>query len=113
MIKSLFGSRPDRLGAGGGGEAVRARPRVGARAGRRDPPIHRQVAAVSDRPLPRQDGRSGCAPLVERERDLRADLEPAVRVLGADHDGGELRRRRSRALLRSGRRAARRGGPTT
>ena len=43
-------------------EAVRPRPRVGARARRRHPPVHRRVAAVPDRSLPRQDGtaRSSC-----------------------------------------------------
>ena len=37
-------------------EAVRPRPRVGPRAHRRDPRVHRRVAAVPDRPLPREDG---------------------------------------------------------
>ena len=40
---------------------------------------------------------------------LRADLEPQLRLGGRDHDGGELRGRGSRPLLRSRRRAARRG----
>ena len=34
-----------------------------------------------------------------RERDPRADLEPQLRVVCPDHDGGELRRGRPRALL--------------
>ena len=40
---------------------------------------------------------------------LRADLEPQLRLVRADHDGRGLRRRGPRALLRPGRRAARRG----
>ena len=60
---------PDRERARRGREAVRPRPRVGARARRRDPPVHRRVAAVPDRPLPREDGpRRDPLPAV-RERD--------------------------------------------
>ena len=67
-------------------------------------------AALPDRPLPREDG-AGRDPLpAVRERDLRADLEPQLRLVRADHDGRGLRRRRPRPLLRPGRRAARRGG---
>ncbi len=48
--------RPDR-----GREAVRPRPRVGPGAGRRAAPVRRRVAALPDRPLPRQDGHGGAA----------------------------------------------------
>ena len=99
---------PDRARARRGREAVRPRPRVGARAaGRaRGPPA--RGAALPDRPLPREDGaRRDPLPAV-RERDLRADLEPQLRLVRADHDGRGLRRRRPRALLRPGRGAARR-----
>ena len=102
------GRGPDRARARRGREAVRPRSRVGARAaGRaRGPPA--RGAALPDRPLPREDG-AGRDPLpAVRERDLRADLEPQLRRVRADHDGRGLRRRRPRALLRPGRRAARR-----
>ena len=69
---------------------------------------HRRVAALPDRPLPGEDvGRGHHVPAL-CQHDARADLEPAVRLLGADHDGRGLRRRRSRALLRPGRSDARR-----
>ena len=58
VIKGLSRRRPDRGRARGRREAVRPRPRVGARAGGRDPPVHRRVAAVPDRPLPGEDGDS-------------------------------------------------------
>ena len=65
--------------------------------------------AVPDRPLPGQDG-PGRDPLpAVRQHDVRADLEPQLRLVGADHDGRELRRRGPRPLLRPGRRLARRG----
>ena len=50
--------RPDQDGPRRRREAVRPRPRVGARARRRAAPVHRRVAALPDRPLPREDGRS-------------------------------------------------------
>ena len=53
---------------------------------------------------------TGRAPLpAVRQHDVRADLEPQLRRVRADHDGRELRRRGPRPLLRPGRRAARRG----
>ena len=45
-----------------------------------------------------------------RQHDARADVEPELRRVRPDHDGRGLRRRGSRALLRPGRRAARRRG---
>ena len=95
--------------AGGGREAVRARPRVGARAGRRSAQVRRRVPALPDRPFPRQDGARGDPLPALRERDARARLEPQLRQLGADHAGRGLRRRGSRALLRPRRGPPRRG----
>ena len=71
--------RPDRERAGRGREAVRARPRVGPRARRRAAPVHRRVAALPDRPLPREDGLRRDPPAALRELDARAGLEPEPR----------------------------------
>ena len=68
----------------------------------------RRVPALPDRSLPGEDGHRGDRPSAVRELDARADLEPQLRLVGADHDGGGLRRRGPRPLLRSGRGAARR-----
>ena len=59
-------------------EAVRPRPRVGRCARRRAAPVHRRVAALPDRPLPREDGARGDPPPPLRERDARAGLEPEL-----------------------------------
>ena len=110
--------RPGRQGARRGGpdedrarrrrEAVRARPRLCARAGRRAPPVPRRVAALPDRPLPREDGaRRDPLPAV-RELDARAALDQELPRVRSDHDGRGLRRRGPRALLRPGGRTARR-----
>ena len=61
-----------------------------------------------DRPLPREDGARGDPLPPLREHDARAGLEPELRRVRPDHDGGGLRRRGPRPLLRPGRRAARR-----
>src|SRR5215218_3668460 len=42
-----------------------------------------------------------------RQHHARAGLEPELRQMCADHDGGDFRRRRSRPLLRPSRRTAR------
>ena len=94
--------------AGGGGEAVRPRPGVGPGARRRAAPVRRRVADLPDRPLPREDGPRGAALLPVRQHAAGAGVEPPLRRVGPDHDGRELRRRGPRALLRPGRRAARR-----
>ena len=60
------------------------------------------------RPLPRQGAGAEPALLPLREHVPRADLEPQLRRERADHDGGELRRRGPRQLLRGGRRDPRR-----
>ena len=101
---------PDQVGPGGGGEALRPRPRVRAGARRGAAPVHRRVAAVPDRPLPREDGPRGDPLPALREHDARAGVEPEPRRVRRDHDGGGLRRRGPRALLRPGRRAPGRGG---
>ena len=107
--QGAVGGRSDQDRAGGRREAVRPRPRFRPRAGRRDPPVHRRIAALPDRPLPGEDGaRRDPLPAV-RERDVRADLESQLRLERPDHDGGELRGGGSRALLRPGRGAPRRG----
>ena len=89
-------------------EAVRPRPGVGGGARRRAAPVHRRVAAVPDRPLPREDGRRRDHAPPLPERDPRADLEPEPGRSGRDHDGRVVRRRGSRPLLRPGRCVARR-----
>ena len=110
VIKGLAEAGLTEQRARGRREAVRPRPRVRARAGRRAPPVHRRVPALPHRPLPGEDGR--CDEFLYlrlRQHDARADLEPQPHRLRADHDGRELRRRGPRPLLRPGRRAARRG----
>ena len=61
-------------------EAVRPRPGIGARARRRAARVDRRVAALPDRPLPREDGPRGDPPPAVRERDARAGLEPQLRL---------------------------------
>ena len=92
------------------GEAVRKGPNLRSRLGRRTAPVHRRVPALPDRPLPGKDGPGGDPLPAVRQRDVRADLEPQLPRMCADHHGGGLRRRRSGTLLRSRRCAARRGG---
>ena len=79
------------------------------RARRRAARVHRRVPALPHRPLPREDGPRGDPAPSLRERDARADLEPQLRGMRADHDGGELRGRGPWPLLRSGGRPPRRG----
>ncbi len=86
--------------AGRRGEAVRARPRVGARTRRRAPSVHRRVSALPDRPLPREDGNRGDPVSPLRKLAPRADLEPKLHRVRPDHDGRGLRSRGSRTLLR-------------
>ncbi len=57
-------------------EAVRPRPRLRARVGSRDPREPRRVAALPDRPLPREDGTRGDPLPQVRELDARAAVEP-------------------------------------
>ena len=73
-------------------------------------PVHRRVAAPAHRPLSRQDGTRGDPLPPVRQHHARTGVEPQLRRERADHDGGGLRCRGPRSLLRSGRRAARRGG---
>ena len=62
-------------------EAVRARPRFRTRAERGAARADRRVAALPDRPLPREDVRRGHPLPPLREHDPRAGLEPAVRLV--------------------------------
>ena len=57
------------------GHDLRVRPR----ARRRAAPVHRRVAALPDRPLPREDGPRGDHLPAVREHDARAGLEPELR----------------------------------
>ena len=100
--------RADQGGAGGAGEAVRARPRVGAGAQRRAARGAPGGADPADRPLPRQGARDGHPVPALRQRDPRTGLEPPLRRFGSDHDARGLRGRRPRQLLRPGRRPVRR-----
>ena len=59
VVKGLADAGLTEDGARRRREAVRPRSRVGPRARRRDPPVPRRVAAVPDRPLPREDGPGG------------------------------------------------------
>ena len=68
--------------------------------------LHRRVSALPDRPLPRKDGPGRDSLSQVCERNVRAGLESQLRLLGPDHDGGELRGRGSRSLLRPGGRAS-------
>ena len=54
-----------------------------------------------DRPLPREDGSRGDPPSALCQRDAGAGLEPQLHLQRRDHDGGGLRRRGPRPLLRS------------
>ena len=108
VVEGARRRRPDRERARRRREAVRPRPRVGPGARRRAAPVPRRVAALPDRPLPREDGPRGDPLPALRQHDARAGLEPQLRRLRPDHDGRGLRRRGPRPLLRPGRRAARR-----
>ena len=66
-------------------------------------------ADLPDRPLPREDGHRGAALPPLRQHDPRAAVEPGLRRLRGDHDGGELRGRGPGPLLRPGGGAAGRG----
>ena len=88
-------------------EAVRARPRDGARAQRGALARLPRAADLPHRPLPRQGDDAEHPRLPPRERDLRAALEPPVRRPRADHGRRVDRRREPRPLLRGGGRPAR------
>src|SRR5438132_11677972 len=101
-------SRPHRRGAGGDREAVRARPRLGAQAQPRAARGDRRRPDLPDRPFPREGaGPRHRVPPV-RQRDVRAPVEPRPHRVGADHDGGALRRGGPGTVLRRGRVPARR-----
>ncbi len=84
----------------GAGEAVRARPRLRTGAERATARTGRRITALPHRPLP-GEARSGGHPLPALcQHGARAAVEPAVRLLGADHDGRGLRRGGPRPFLR-------------
>ena len=89
-------------------EAVRPRPRVGARAERDPPRGLPRGEHLPHRPLPRQGGGAEHPLLPLRQRVPRADLEPPLRRERPDHDGRELRRQGPRQVLRGDRRHPRR-----
>ena len=81
------------LGAHRRREAVRPRPRLGARAQRRGDARLRRGAGLPHRPLPGQGDRPQPDGLPLRQRHLRAALEPPLRRPRADHRGRGPRRR--------------------
>ena len=95
--------------ARGDREADRHQPGRGARAEPRGARGAGRVAGLPDRPLPRQGDRAEHAGVPVRERDVRADLEPQLHRLRADHRGRGHRDRLARGLLRHLGRAARPG----
>ena len=64
-------------------------------------PVLRRERRLPHRPLPRQGGRPEPALLPVRQHLPRADLEPQLRRERPDHDGGGLRRRGARRVLRA------------
>ena len=56
VVKQLADAGLTAERARGRREALRSRPRLRARTRRRNPRVHRRVAALPDRPLPREDG---------------------------------------------------------
>ena len=67
-----------------------------------------ESVGLPHRPLPRQGGRREPAVLPVRQHVSRADLEPQLRGLRADHDGRGVRRPGPRQVLRRDRRDPRR-----
>ena len=88
-------------------EAVRLRPVEREEAEPRAARRLRRGPDLPDRPLPRQGDGPEPVGLPLRERPLRADLEPPLHRLGADHRGGDGRGRGARRVLRPDRGAAR------
>ena len=81
-------------------EAVRPRSGVGAGAERAAAPLVHGGRDLPHRPLSRQGDGAEHAGTAVRERDLRADLEPAVHRPRADHGGRVDGDRGPRRLLR-------------
>ncbi len=114
---SLFGvvvvrarqERPQHGCARRGREAVRPRPRIGACAQPDIVGVLFRAGDLSHRSLPRQGAGSEHSLHPIRQLDIRAAVEPPTCAQHPDHDGGSLRRARSRELLRRDRRPARRG----
>ena len=96
-----------RRGARGDREAVRHRPRIGARApGGRALGLPR-APGLPDRSLPGQGDGPERDGVPVRELHVRAGLEPQLHRPHPDHRGGGHRHRHARRLLRLRRRAAR------
>src|SRR4029077_16979507 len=92
-------------------EALRPRPAQRPRLEPRGVAGAGREPGVPDRPPPRQGNRPEHPGAAVRELDLRADLEPATRRLGADHGGrGGRHGRRPRPVLYAGGGAALAGG---
>ena len=116
---SSSSARPGLIYPGAPGDALEprrhreaVRPRPGQRPGAE--PRHlagpRREPGLPDRPLPRQGDRPEHPGAAVRQLDLRADLEPAARRVGADHRGrGAGDGRRPGRLLRQLGRAPRHG----
>ena len=101
---------PDRLGARGGGEAVRARRRLGGRARRGGPPVPaRSPSSTGSTTSWARWAWSRSSTCGSRTR-CSSRSGTATTSVGPDHDGRELRGRGPRPLLRPRRRAARRRG---
>ena len=100
---------PRGRGPCGDREAVRHAPHGGARSEPRAALGPTRVADLPDRPLPGQGDGPEHARLSLRERHVRADLEPQLHRLRADHRGGGPRHREARRVLRRGGCAARPG----
>ena len=101
--------RPQHGCARRGREALRPRSGVGARAQPDAARIFSRADDLSHRSLPRQGAGSEHSLHPVRQLDIRAAVEPPTCAQHPDHDGGSLRRARSRELLRRDRRPARRG----
>ena len=71
--------------------------------------VARRKADLPHRSLPGQGNRPEHPGVPLRQRNLRADLEPALHRSRADLGGGNRGRGKARRLLRQGRRAARHG----
>ena len=87
-------------------EALRQRPRLGARAERPPERGLPRAAGLPHRPLPREGDGPEHAGAAVRQRDLRAGLEPPLRRPRPDHRGRGPGRGDARRLLRPSRRRA-------
>ena len=82
-------------------EAVRHGSRFGTRVADRSEQGLRREGRLPHRPLSRQGAGAGHHGAALRQRDVRTDLEPALRGLRADHGGRDGGRRGPRRVLRA------------